>query len=230
MDLDERKKKFAILLQQMLNNFNGIKSKLAEQLEISPQRLAPWLQGKVDPAELGIETFARLAKLKGYTVDELASHLGLLETETENTLIKFRQLILEMLEGISQDELAKNLSISQNTISKWLDREREIDPKNIPTIRMIAIAQSKKWSMERLLMYLGLKIPETENNLLFKLQTGATILPFNEQVKFLGWLSALIEEKVVKGEITQGQTPPFEESLDKNNTGPTFSQDVNQVN
>ncbi|MGF1486943.1 MAG: multiprotein-bridging factor 1 family protein [Prochloraceae cyanobacterium] len=209
MDLEERKQLFADLLQEMLHDYQGVKSQLARKLDITPQRLAPWLQGKIDPGELGIETFTQLAKLKGYQVDKLANFLGLFEDKIQNSVLKFSQLIGEMLEGISQEELAKKLSVSQNTISKWLDPDKAIEPRKITTNRMVAIAQEKGWTLEKLLIYLG--IEKTSHQLLEK-PTNQSISFSSEQIVFLTRLCDRVFEEIKKQEIlldpTRSDSPP----------------------
>ncbi len=203
MDSEERKQIFAALLKKMLDENKGVKGRLALKFKITPQRLTPWLQGKVDPGELGIETFAQIAIVKGCSVDELAKLLGLFHKTKEESLVKFRRLVQQMLEGISQEQLAQNLQISQNAISKWLDPKQEINPNNISAIRMAAIAQEKGWTIEKLLIYLGLEEPNFEGNLRFQLKSMATKLSLNEQIDLLASLFDLVQEKVEQREFSE---------------------------
>ena len=73
---------------------------------------------------------------------------------------------------------------------------------------MAAIAQEKGWTIERLLIYFGLKEPKTEENLLFKLQSSANVLPLIEQIALLAWLSALVQEKVKEKVIAENIIKP----------------------
>ena len=198
MNSKERKILFVSLLDEMLAGCGGIKGRLAKQLKIAPSTLSYWLQGKIDPGELSINTFTKIAKTKRLSVDELANTLGFFESHPDKSLEKFREILKELLKSHSQDDLAAKIGISQAAISKWLDSEKKFDLDKISAIRMSAIAKVKGWTIERLLIYLDLTEPESKDNLLFQLQSDATILTLNEQVKLLTWLSDLVQAKVIQ--------------------------------
>ncbi|MDJ0719516.1 MAG: hypothetical protein QNJ54_35735 [Prochloraceae cyanobacterium] len=198
MNSKERKILFVSLVEKMLAECGGVKGKLAKKLQIAPSTLSYWLQGKIDPGELSIYTFTKIAQIKRFSVDELANYLGFFEKNIDKSLEKFRQILKELLISNSQDDLAAQTGISQGAISKWLDSEKKLELNNISAIRMAAIAKEKGWTIERLLIYLDLKEPETENNLLFRAQSNANVLSLSEQVKLLAWLSDRVQEKVTQ--------------------------------
>ncbi|MDJ0719777.1 MAG: helix-turn-helix transcriptional regulator [Prochloraceae cyanobacterium] len=198
MDSNERKKLFAVLVQEILAQCGNVKVKLAKQLGISGGSLTHWLQGKIDPGGLGIKTFAAIADVKGVSVDELADYLGFFEPKFDKSLEKFRQLLQELLENNSQDELAQKTGISQGSISKWLDPERQFDLENISAMRIAAIAKQKKWSIERLLNYLDLK--QKKQFVPCDLKAEAADLSLSEQVELLAWLSGIIDRKIKESE------------------------------
>ena len=120
---------------------------------IKPSTLTPWLQGKVDPASLDILTFDRLAQVKGCSIDELAILLNLKKESPKTPLDRLRQLVTEMLEGLSQEQLGRKLGISRNTIRGWLNPSKSIDPSQIPAGTIANLAQERGWTIERLLAY-----------------------------------------------------------------------------
>jgi len=156
MSLKERKQKFTKLLQDLLDERGGVKGKLAQELSISPARFTHWFQGKVDPAGLDIVTFRQIAKIKGCSVEQLARILGFTEIE-ENSQIRFKKLLQELLLDKTQEELAERLRIDQTTISKWLNLDSEIDLTKISAGTMFALAREKKWRLDKLLNYLNLE-------------------------------------------------------------------------
>ena len=156
MDLEERKQKFTQLLQDLLDQRNGVKGKLAQELQISPSRLSHWLQGKVDPAGLDIVSFKQIARLKGCSIDQLAQLLGFIETE-EQSQVRFRKLIEELLLDKTQEELADRLGVNQTTISRWLNSTKTIDLRKITAKTMFSLARAKEWTFEKLFNYLKLE-------------------------------------------------------------------------
>ena len=197
MNLEERKARFAVLLKDMLDEYGGIKNKLAESLQIKPSTLTPWIQGKIDPAGLDIVTFERLAKVKGCSVDELAKLLSLKSDVSEKPLDKLRSLVTEMLVGQSQEQLGKKLGISKNTIRGWFNTTKNIDPSLIAAGTIANLASERGWTIERLLAYLGLKkFEETEEDLLSKIQSLAVQLSLPSQVKLQTWVSHQLENKL----------------------------------
>ena len=156
MSLEERKQKFRKLLQDLLAQRDGVKSKLAQELEISPARFTHWFQGKVDPAGLDIASFKQIAQVKGCSIEQLAELLGFIEAE-EQSEARFRNLIEEHLLDKTQEELAQRLRVDQTTISKWLNLEKTIDLSKISAGTMFSLAREKKWKLDKLLNYLNLE-------------------------------------------------------------------------
>ncbi len=156
MGLEERKEKFTKLLHDLLEEHNGVKKKLAQELGISSARFTNWLQSKVDPAGLEIESFKQIAKVKGCSVDQLAEILGFIEVEDKSEA-RFRKLLEELLLDRTQEELAERLGINRTTISKWLSLEIKIDLKKISAGTMFSLAREKKWKLDKLLNYLNLE-------------------------------------------------------------------------
>ena len=142
MKSEERKKKFALLLQELLEECGGVKVRLAEKLEIIPSRLTRWLQGKIDPAGLEILVFNHIAQVKGCSVDELAKLIGFVRVEKQS-IDKFKALVEQMLSDKTQEELGKRLGVSQNTISSWLNPETTIDPRKIPALQCFLLLLKK---------------------------------------------------------------------------------------
>jgi len=170
MNLEQRKRKFSQLLQNLLKSHNGVKSKLAQELNISPTRLANWFQGKVDPAGLDIISFKQISQVTGYSVEELAKILGFIEEDPSEA--RFRKLIAELLSDQTQAELAQKLGVDQTTISKWLSLDKNIDFKKITAKVIISISREKNWSVDKLFNYLKLESTiDTDNK---KLQTTYT--------------------------------------------------------
>ncbi|MDJ0718809.1 MAG: helix-turn-helix transcriptional regulator [Prochloraceae cyanobacterium] len=163
MSLQERKEKFTKLLQDLLDERDGVKGKLAKELAISPATFTHWLQGKVDPAGLDIVTFQQVAKLKGYSIEKLAQFLGFIEVENESQ-VRFRKLIEELLLDQTQEELANILQVNQATISRWLKADKVIDLKKIPVKTMFSLAREKNWTFDKLFNYLKLQSNNKVNN------------------------------------------------------------------
>ncbi len=194
MRLEERKRIFAALLRVMLDEQGGIKNKLAENLLIKPSTLTPWLQGKVDPASLDIVTFDRLAQVKGCSTDELAILLKLKQKSSKTPLDRLRELVTEMLEGLSQEQLGRKLGISRNTIRGWLNPSKSIDPSQIPAGTIANLAQERGWTIERLLAYLGLKkFEEIEEELLITIKTSIAQLSVPNKMKLQSWFLLELE-------------------------------------
>ena len=163
MSIEERKRKFIALLQELLEERDGVKNKLAKELEISPGRFTHWLQGKVDPAGLDIESFKQIAKVQNCSTDQLAQLLGFIERE-EQSQARFRKLLEELLLDKTQEELAERFGINRTTISKWLNLEIEIDLRKISAGTMFSLAREKKWKLDKLLNYLNLESTEPKND------------------------------------------------------------------
>ena len=198
MNEEERKERFIALLSELLGDYSGVKMKLAKKLNIKPPTLTRWFQGKVDPATLDLAVFVRVAEVANRPIDDLASFLGIVEDSEEKILDNFKSFIKDLLSTQSQDSLAKRLGISEGAVAGWVRSQRKVDPRRVAISTVAGLAKEKGWTIKRLLIYLGLKDVETENNLFFKLQSGATVLSLNEQVKLLAWLSDLVQEKVVQ--------------------------------
>ncbi len=195
LEAQERKTRFVLLLKELLDQCEGIKGKLAQNLNIKPSTLTPWLQGKIDPASLDITAFLTLARLKEISVNELAILLGIKVNQLEDSIEnKFKNLVEQLLFNKSQQELAERLGVSRNAISSWITPQRNIDPANINIATMIAIAIEKGWTIERLLIHLGLKEPENEKDLRFKLKTITTTISLAEQIELLAWISNLVNK------------------------------------
>ncbi len=198
MEAEERKERFIALLNKLLDDCGGIKVKLAQKLEINSSTLTRWFQGKIDPATLDLVNFVRLSEIANLPTDELAKMIGMTANSEEKVLDKFKSLIEDLLSIQSMEQLGNKLGVTYGAIAGWLSSQKNINPERIPIGTIIALATEKGWTIERLLIYLGLKAPQTENNLLFKLQSGATVLSFNEQVKLLAWLSDRVQEQVTQ--------------------------------
>ena len=198
MEAEQRKERFIGLLNELLNDYGGVKVKLAQKLDIQPSSLTRWFQGKTDPATLDLVNFVRLSEIANLSTDELAKMIGMTANSEEKVIDKFKSLIEDLLSIQSMEQLGNKLGVTYGAIAGWLSSQKNINPERIPIGTIIALATEKGWTIERLLIYLGLKAPQTENNLLFKLQSGATVLSFNEQVKLLAWLSDLVQEKVIQ--------------------------------
>ena len=156
MNPEARKKKFIELLQDLLEQHNGVKSRLARELEISPARFTHWFQGKVDPAGLDIISFSRIARVKGCSVEQLAELLGFIE-DKDPSQVRFKNLIEELLLDKTQEELAQRLGVDQTTISKWLNLEQTVDLRKISAKIMFSISREKAWTLDKLFNYLKLK-------------------------------------------------------------------------
>lgn len=197
MNSEQRKEKFVILLQELLDRAGGVKGKLAETLHIKPSTLTGWLQGKVDPASLEIIVFLQLSEVKDISIDRLTGLLGINIKNSEISLYKkFRTLIKQLLSHTSQQELADLLQVSQNAVSTWTNPEKNIDPRKMTIATMQAIAYEKGWTIEKLLVYLGLKKNEPQKDLLFQVQSTASQLSFNDRLKLLAWLADLLQKQV----------------------------------
>ena len=198
-EAQERKKKFVILLLELLDRSEGVKGKLAQKLKIKPSTLTPWLQGKIDPASLEILVFERLAKLAGHNIDSLAKLLTIIDTDKQQNTPQeqFKNLIEQILVIQSREELAKRLGIRQATISNWLNLEKNIHPENMPVDTLAAIAIERGWTLERLLAYLNLKKDEAiEEDIIALIQSQTKQLSFSNRVKLLSWLSGDFEKEL----------------------------------
>jgi len=164
MSLEQRKQKFIKLLQDLLEQRGGVKSKLAQELGISPARFTNWFQGKVDPGGLDIATFKQIAQAKNCSVEQLTQLLGFMDIE-EESLARFRQLLQNLLLDKTQEELAERLGIDQTTISKWLNLEQTIDLTKISTKIMFSISREKGWTLDKLFDYLKLNSNNSDNDI-----------------------------------------------------------------
>ncbi len=197
MKAEERKQKFVELLGQLLEGCGGVKKKLAQKLDIKPSTLTPWLQGKIDPASLDLAVFLRVAEVAQSSTDELAKTLGIGANSEVRVLDKFRSLVQDLLSGQSLEQLGKKLGVNYSTISVWTSSQRNIDPRRIPISTIAALAIEKGWTIERLLVYLGLKnIEEIKENLLSEIQGLVVQLSLFERVKLLTWLSSEFEKEL----------------------------------
>ncbi|MDJ0724432.1 MAG: helix-turn-helix domain-containing protein [Prochloraceae cyanobacterium] len=190
----DRKKNFVELLQKLLDRHRGVKARLAKELGISPSRLAPWLQGKVDPASLEFLIFARIARINNCSVDRLAQILGLAIVKHQKALNKFQILILELLRTQTQESLAKKFDLSQTTISSWIAPDSNIDPAKIPAATMAKIAAAKGWTIEELLSYLEIDpAPATGFDLADRslncLKDEISQLSVKERLELIAWIA-----------------------------------------
>ena len=200
-EAQERKKRFVILLNKLLDEYKGVKGKLAQKLDIKPSTLTPWLQGKIDPASLEILVFSRIAKVTGYTTDSLAQLLKIVEIEKQQKISQeqFKKIIEQILINQSREQLGKRLRISQYTISNWLNPKRNVHPEKIPVNTFAAVATERGWTIERLLAYLNLKEDEEiEEDVLALIQSKTKQLSLPNRVKLLSWLSGDFEKELSK--------------------------------
>ena len=198
MGSEGRKKQFVLLLQKMLIKHKGVKTRLAEELNISPARLNPWLQGKIDPANLDLIIFNRIAKINSCSIEELAEILNLEINPSQKAPNKFQKLIQELLEGTSQEKLSQILGVKQNTISNWLN-DKNLDPGKIPAVTMLRLASSKGWSMEKLIDYLNLDSQASDTITdadLDRVKSLIKKLSLKNQAELLSWLSSEFKEKI----------------------------------
>ena len=165
MNSEERKARFIKLLEDLLVEYGGIQTRLAEKLQISSARLSSWFQRQVDPANLETGIFERIARIKDYSNDELARLLGFPNTNKFPSN-KFKDLIVELLSNQTQEQLGIKLGVKQGAISNWINPEKNIDPSKIGAATMFAIAQAKGWKFDVLLIYLGLKAENKERGLI----------------------------------------------------------------
>ncbi len=197
MDSQQRKARLVVLLKELLEECDGVKGQLAQKLNIKPSTLTPWLQGKIDPTSLDVLVFIRLAQMRGVSVDRICASLGITSNKFKPSLkFKFRNIIKQLLSDRSQQELADLLQISRNAISRWSNPEEDFDPTRITIDKMVAIADEKGWTIERLLIYLGLKEFVIQESSLFELQSRTISLPLKQQITFLNWLFNFLFEKV----------------------------------
>jgi len=216
MESQERKAKFVLLLQDLRDECDGVKKRLAEKLDVIPSRLTRWLQGKIDPAGLEISAFYSISRVKGCSLDELAELFDYPLIE-QQPIDKFRLLIQELLFDRTQDELGKKIGVSQISISNWLNPNIPLDPSKIPSPTMFALAREKGWSLERLLVYLNFEFGKIEEDLLFKYRMELSVLSLKQQIKLLNWLSNLVEENLAQSEnlnISQLNQIKSNDSLD----------------
>ncbi len=197
MESAERKKKFIALLQQLLIKCQGVKGRLAENLEIKQSSLSGWLKGEVDPASLDILIFSRVANFALQSTDELAQELGIVDLDNEDnkSLNKFQNLLEDLLSSQTQEKLGQKLGVSRGTINAWISSERTVTPARIPVKTIAAIAREKGWTIEGLLAYLGLKKLETiEEDLLAKIQSSILQLSLTNKIKLQSWFSLQLGE------------------------------------
>ncbi len=195
MNSEERKKRFAVLMLEIVEQSGGVKSQLAQKLGITPSTLTVWCQAKVDPASLEISLFNRIAAVKGCSVDELAKLFTLKSDVSKTPLQKLRVLIREMLGDKSQEQLAQKLAISKNTIRGWLNPTKNPDPSLISTGTIANLADEKEWTIEQLLAYLNIKnSKEIEEDILILIQSKTKQLSFFSRIKLLSWLSGDFEK------------------------------------
>ncbi|MDJ0728143.1 MAG: helix-turn-helix transcriptional regulator [Prochloraceae cyanobacterium] len=201
MGLEERKKKFVALLEELLKKWNYTQAQLAKQLGVSPSSLTRWLQGKIDPAALETLVFTRIAQVINLPTDSLVKSLQILEANQapRDSSDRFTDFVEEMLAGQSQEQLGNRLGVSQKTISTWINSEQKIDPGKMPISTIALLAKEKSWTVERLLGYLGLKEqPENEADLLAQIQSQTIRLSFPSQVKLQIWFSREFENNLKK--------------------------------
>ena len=198
MNDEERKQKFIALLEELLLDFNGEKTNLANKLGIQPSTLTRWFQGQIDPATIELTFFVRLAETVNISTDQLVDQLYILEKSEETILDKFKILVRDLLSTQTQKILANKLGVSEGAVGTWIRKQRTVDPRKISIATIAAIAREKNWTIERLLIYLDLKKTEPQNNLFFKVQSNANVLPLNDQVKLLAWLSDQVQKKFVE--------------------------------
>ncbi|MGF1490602.1 MAG: hypothetical protein ACFBSE_26215 [Prochloraceae cyanobacterium] len=195
----ERKQQFVALLENLLDRCEGVKGKLAQKLNIKPSTLTPWLQGKIDPASLETLVFSRIAEISERTPDSLAQLLKIIEIDRKQTIPQeqFRILITQILSTQSRDKLSKHLGISQNTITNWLNPERNIDPGKIPIGSVAKLAIERGWTLQRLLIYLNLQHEdEIEEDVITLIQSKTKRLSLLNRVKLLSWLSADFQKEL----------------------------------
>ncbi len=206
MDSEERKRQFAILLETLLKkSCDGVQTKLAKKLGIRISRTSRWLAGEVDPINLEVLVFSRIASLQGCSTQELAQILGFTEL-TQNPPNKFRLLLEQILSNKTQDKLGTLLGVSQRTISSWLNPKANIVPAKISAGTMFVIAHEQRWELDDLLVYLDLKEDKTEKNLLFKVQSSLNELSFNEKLKLLAWLSDRIQQEITQDKFITNES------------------------
>lgn len=163
MNLEIRKQKFKKLLEDLLEEQEGVKVRLAEKLQVSPSRLTHWFQRQIDPAGLDIGIFKQVADAKGCSIDRLAQILDFAETE-EKSPAKFRRFLQELLSNRTQEELANSIGVNQGTISRWLNPDSKIDLTKIPAKTMFCLAREKEWTLDKLFDYLKLESNSKINN------------------------------------------------------------------
>ncbi len=193
----DRKERFVTLLNHLLDRCQGVKGKLAQQLNIKPSTLTPWLQGKIDPASLETLVFDRIAEVAGYTPDFLAKTLKIIEIEKEQDISQeqFKSLIEQVLLTQSREQLGLRLGVSHKTISNCLNPERNIDPGKILIGTLAKLAIERGWTIERLLFHLNLKkIEKIEQDTLALIQSQSKQLSLNNRIKLLSWLFADFEK------------------------------------
>ncbi|MGF1487654.1 MAG: hypothetical protein ACFBSE_11245 [Prochloraceae cyanobacterium] len=198
-EAQQRKKRFVILLNKLLNESEGVKGKLALKLGIKPSTLTTWLQGKIDPGSLEVLFFERLAKAAKQSIDSLAQFFNIIETDKKQTTSQeqFKYLIEQILLIQSREQLAKRLGVRKTTIANWLNPDRNIHPENIPILTLAAIARERGWTIERLLAYLNLRKKEQiEANIIASIQSQTKQLSFTSRIKILSWLSADFEKEI----------------------------------
>ncbi|MGF1488095.1 MAG: helix-turn-helix domain-containing protein [Prochloraceae cyanobacterium] len=199
METKQRKERFIVLLNKLLNEVGGVKAKLAQKLGINSSTLTRWFQGKTDPATLELVNFIRLSEVAELSADELAKLIGILPESEQKILDRFKNLVEELLSNQSLEQLGNKLGVTYSAISRWISSQKKTNPENIAISTIAALAVEKGWTIEKLLIYLALKQPQSpQNDLFFQVQSSTNFLSLNDQLKLLGWLSDLIQEKITQ--------------------------------
>ncbi len=199
METKQRKERFIVLLNKLLNEVGGVKAKLAQKLGINSSTLTRWFQGKTDPATLELVNFIRLSAVAELSADELAKLIGILPESEQKILDRFKNLVEELLSNQSLEQLGNKLGVTYSAISRWISSQKKTNPENIAISTIAALAVEKGWTIEKLLIYLALKKPQSpQNDLFFQVQSSTNFLSLNDQLKLLGWLSDLIQEKITQ--------------------------------
>jgi len=201
MKATQRKEKFITILNELLHKNEGIKAKLAQNLDINPSTLSRWFSGQVDPISIDLINFLKLAEIANLSPDQLANSIGIDVRSEEEVLDRFKTIIKDLLFTQSLEQLGTKLGVTHGAIGGWLSEQRKVNPQKIPIGTIASIAIEKGWSVERLLVYLGLKQLKSEkNNLLFKAQSSVNQLSLKDRVKLLAWLSDRVQQEIIQEE------------------------------